>query len=75
VPERIRAKRVPHPDGGFEVVIYLEAPDGVQVACYLPMVNAMTLSTDLRLAILGEAAHRKEQDIGPGHQDDRSGAA
>ena len=25
MPERIRAKRVPSPDGGHEVVIYLEA--------------------------------------------------
>lgn len=72
MPERIRAKRVPSPDGGHEVVIYLEAAVP-QAAAYMPMTNAVTLINDLRLAIMGEVVDTKEKALGPGHQDQARG--
>lgn len=57
---RIRAQRVPHPDGGFEVVFFLDT-NPVQVMGYMPITDIPSLILDLGLAVRGETIHLKEK--------------
>lgn len=61
--KRVRARRITSAGHGTEVVIYVEPADPDSICFFMPLTNAVTLMTDLRLAIVGEAVARKEGDV------------